>query len=226
MLLASDGQVKIADFGIAHVAGHSPDTGPVILLGTPAYLAPELVAGSPPTPASDMYALGIVAYECLTGSPPFAGTPSEVAQAHRDLPMPSLPASVPSEVAALVAELTAKDDAGLPARASDIARRAGYLRDHLSDVTTAPQRSWLSRIPDATLTDLPLHLRAGSERPQRFRLSRRVAVIGGFATVAIAVLGLVAGHGPDLSFPSCARGYAGGPPGVRRQDGRGQRWRS
>lgn len=191
LLLTPDGQVKIADFGIAHVFGGWPGIGPKILLGTPAYLAPEMVAGAPATPASDMYALGIVAYECLTGSPPFAGTPSEVALAHRDLPVPPLPASVPAEVAALVAELTAKNEESRPASASEVVGRAADLRDRLGGLPAASRRSWPFPLEAATLTDLPLPPRAERARPPVFRLSRRFALVAGLATVAAAVLGLV-----------------------------------
>jgi serine/threonine-protein kinase len=68
LLVGQDGEVKITDFGIAHAAGSVTLTGPGTLSGTPAYLAPERAAGEPATPAADLYALGIVAYQCLTGS--------------------------------------------------------------------------------------------------------------------------------------------------------------
>ena len=128
-LLNRDGQVKITDFGIAHSAGSSPVTLTGMVVGTPAYLAPERVAGGPATPASDLYALGIVAYECLAGARPFSGTPLQVALAHRDGPVPPLPASVPPEMAALVTELTARDPADRPGSAEEVSARAGRLRD-------------------------------------------------------------------------------------------------
>jgi serine/threonine-protein kinase len=84
------------------------------------------------TAAADLYALGIVAWECLTGRPPFHGTPIEVVVAHRDQALPPLPGSVPAEVAALVAELTAKDPAERPASAGEVAGRAAGLRDRLA----------------------------------------------------------------------------------------------
>ena len=60
-------------------------------MGTPGYIAPERVTGDPTGVASDLYALGIVAYECLAGSQPSSGAPLEVAIVHRDRPLPPLP---------------------------------------------------------------------------------------------------------------------------------------
>ncbi len=111
LLLGPGGIVKITDFGISHAAGSAPITSAGMLVGTPGYLAPERVGGATATPASDLYALGIVAYECLAGAAPFDGVGVEVALAHRDRPLPELPATVPADVAALVIELTAKQPA-------------------------------------------------------------------------------------------------------------------
>jgi len=125
LLITGDGQVKITDFGIASVTQGAPSTATGILLGTPAYLAPERTAGRPATPASDLYSLGVVGYECLTGAPPFRGPALQVAQAHLRHPFPALPATVPTEVAALVAALTAKNPRDRPgsARAARRPRR-------------------------------------------------------------------------------------------------------
>ena len=68
LLAGRDGLVKITDFGIAHAAWSAPLTRTGTLIGTPAYLAPERVAGAAATPAGDLYSLGVVAYECLTGA--------------------------------------------------------------------------------------------------------------------------------------------------------------
>jgi serine/threonine-protein kinase len=133
LLLDRLGHVKITDFGIARCAGSASVAGPGQVAGTPAYLAPELVGGAPATPASDLYALGIVGYECLTGHPPYAGTPRAVASAHRDLPLPPLPGTIPVPAAGLIGELTAKDPAGRPAGAAEVATRAGRLRDAMHE---------------------------------------------------------------------------------------------
>jgi eukaryotic-like serine/threonine-protein kinase len=127
LLIAPGDVVKITDFGIARALDSAPVTSTGMLIGTPAYLAPERVAGRRATPAGDLYSLGIVAYECLAGVAPFAGNAFEVSLAHRDLRLPPLPASVPPEAAALVRDLTAKDPGARPASAGEVARRAGEL---------------------------------------------------------------------------------------------------
>jgi hypothetical protein len=132
LLLAPGGIVKITDFGIAQSAGSEPVTRTGQLVGTPGYLAPERVMGASATPASDLYALGIVAYECLAGAPPFTGPVLAVALAHRERPFPALPGHVPPDVAALVLELTAKDPADRPRSAGEVARRAGQLAGALA----------------------------------------------------------------------------------------------
>jgi serine/threonine-protein kinase len=128
LLIAADGQVKITDFGIADVAAGVPLTATGVVIGTPAYLAPERAAGGPATPASDLYSLGVVGYECLTGAPPFRGRALEVAEAHLRYQFPALPVTVPAEVGALVDALTAKDPGNRPASAREAAERAGQLR--------------------------------------------------------------------------------------------------
>ncbi len=117
ILLDGQGAVKLADFGIAKrlddLAGDLTGTGQFI--GTPKYLAPEQVAGEPATPATDVYATGVVLYEMLAGHPPFdAGTPVATALAHRHQPAPDLRAArpdVPNHIAALVTRAMAKDPA-------------------------------------------------------------------------------------------------------------------
>ena len=114
LLLASSGTVKITDWGISHAIGSVPGTAIGPVTGTAEYLAPERTAEAQAAPASDLYALGVVAYECLTGAPPFVGEPPDVACAHRDHPVPPLPESVPAGVSALVMQLVAKDPAWRP----------------------------------------------------------------------------------------------------------------
>jgi eukaryotic-like serine/threonine-protein kinase len=136
LLVRLDGLVKITDFGIATAAGENlvtqPVTQPGMLIGTPAYLAPERISGVPATSAIDLYALGVVAHQCLTGQVPFAGEPLAVALAHLDRGIPPLPPFVPPAVAALVTDLTRQDPAARPGSAWDVAVRAEHLRVILS----------------------------------------------------------------------------------------------
>jgi eukaryotic-like serine/threonine-protein kinase len=108
VLIAGDGRVHLADFGIARLvdSAHVTRTGEV--LGTPAYFAPEQVSGDPVGPAADIYALGVMLLECLTGKRPFEGSAMEVAMArlHRD---PELPATLPGQWRDLLAVMTARD---------------------------------------------------------------------------------------------------------------------
>lgn len=128
LLVGPGGQIKISDFGIARADSSATLTGTGMVVGTAGYLAPERVAGQPATPASDLYALGIVAYECLTGQRPFEGDALAVAIAHLQEELPPLPPSVPDEVAGLVAALTAKDPRARPPAAGAVAERAAYLQ--------------------------------------------------------------------------------------------------
>jgi eukaryotic-like serine/threonine-protein kinase len=140
ILISPDGRIKVTDFGIAHAAGQAPITGPGLVMGTTQYMAPERIAGAPGTPASDLYALGIVLHECLTGVPPYAGSPAEVMAAHLYRPLPPLPSGVPPELNVLVARLTAKDPAMRISDAKDLTGQAAGLRDTI--VTGGPQSAW------------------------------------------------------------------------------------
>ena len=137
LLIAQDGQVKVTDFGIAHSARTENLTRTGALIGTMGYLAPERVSGGSATVASDLYALGIVGYECLTGQPPFRGQPLQVALAHRDQDLPEFPPWClrqpgGAELAALITDLTAKDPAARPATAGEVAARARRIQDGLT----------------------------------------------------------------------------------------------
>src|SRR6516225_1746225 len=136
LLLAPDGLVKVTDFGIAQATDATAVTGTGELLGTPGYLAPERAMGAQATAASDLYSLGIVAYECLVGAPPFTGLALAVAVAHHERPLPPLPGHVPAEVAALVLDLTAKDPGARPHSAGTVATRASELAGRLSEGTS------------------------------------------------------------------------------------------
>ncbi len=115
VLLTHDGTAKLADFGIAKRIGDGDLTLAGQFIGTPEYLSPEQVTGAPVTPATDLYAAGVVLFEAIAGRPPFAaGSPLATALAHRDLAPPDLRSrrrGVPDHVAGAVARAMEKDPA-------------------------------------------------------------------------------------------------------------------
>ena len=215
LLLASDGRVKVTDFGIAQSSrtGHLTRTG--ALIGTTGYLAPERVSGRSATVASDLYALGIVGYECLTGQPPFQGEPLQVALAHLDQDLPGLPPwclSQPggTELAALIADLTARDPAARPPSAALVAGRAGRIRDGRADAPDSRAGSPDGRpVPTGTV---PVTVPSSAEPglmppagPRRRRLAPAGLAAGLVAAGLLGWLLATAQAGPGPGHPAQAR---------------------
>lgn len=129
LLITPDGRVKITDFGIARIADQVPLTATGQVMGTVQYLSPEQASGHPASPATDIYSLGIVAYESLAGKRPFTGE-SQVAIAMaqiNDTP-PPLPQTIAEPVRNFVLSMIAKKPEDRPATASAVARAATALR--------------------------------------------------------------------------------------------------
>jgi serine/threonine protein kinase len=92
VMLDEEGHAAVADLGMAKGQAYTVLTRPGTVMGTLDYLAPELVSGAPATPASDIYSLGCLVFECLTGRPPFAGRgtfQTALAHLHEDPPSPA-----------------------------------------------------------------------------------------------------------------------------------------
>ncbi|GAB3497336.1 serine/threonine-protein kinase [Nocardiopsis coralliicola] len=129
LLVTEDGTVKLTDFGIARGDQSVTLTQTGMVMGTAQYISPEQASGRPATHASDVYALGVVAYECLAGQPPFtADSPIALALAHTREPPPPLPDSVPPQLVDLVTTMLAKAPDDRPESAGEVARVAQMLR--------------------------------------------------------------------------------------------------
>jgi len=178
ILVMPDGTVKLTDFGIARAVDGSGHTQTGEVLGTPHYLSPEQALGEPATGASDLYALGVVAHELLTGRRPFdKGTPVATALAQVNDPPPPLPAHVPPGLRALIEQCLEKRPADRPASARELGERLG-LDEHdlpepsgdaadvvgtaaaeeqsLDDRPAAPPRWPASADPTPTPTNVPV----------------------------------------------------------------------
>lgn len=139
LLLGTDGSARVADFGLARAAASATTTfGADVLVGSPHYLSPEAVRGLPLDPRADVYALGIILYECLVGRPPHEGdSPLATAVAHtaRAVPPPSdaVP-DVPAELDEIVTRATMLD------RDRRFPDGAAFARALANAVPDGPQR--------------------------------------------------------------------------------------
>ncbi len=126
VLMTPSGETKVADFGIARAASATVMTQTNLVLGTAGYMAPEQASGEKVSPATDLYSLGVVLYEMLTGALPYeADTPIAIAMQHVNAP-PRHPREanpeVPAELDAIVVRLLAKDPNERYTSASELAR--------------------------------------------------------------------------------------------------------
>lgn len=129
LLITPDGRVKITDFGIARIADQVPLTATGQVMGTVQYLSPEQASGHPASPTTDIYSLGIVAYEALAGRRPFTGESQvAIAMAQINETPPDLPVTVSEPVRNLVYSCIAKNPADRPQTAAHLARAANALR--------------------------------------------------------------------------------------------------
>lgn len=136
VLVSRDGRIKVADFGLARAATHHTGTG-ATLVGTVAYISPELVKGAPADERSDIYAVGIMLYEMLTGRQPYSGSsPIQVAyqHIHDQVPAPSDAApGLAEDLDELVLWCTSQDAQDRPADASALLTELRQVRVSLRD---------------------------------------------------------------------------------------------
>ncbi|MFN2590423.1 MAG: protein kinase, partial [Actinomycetota bacterium] len=213
VMLEAGGRVRVLDFGIAAAAWAAPITASGTTLGTASYLSPEQASGRRVTPASDVYSLGCVLFEMLTGRPPFTGESAvAVAAAHaRQAPPPveELTSDVPAGLAATCQRSLAKEPASRFASAADF---AAALRELTTGAgATAPMAAAedtgatkVLTAPDATAV-LPPAERvepvAGERRPVRppwlWLAAAALAALAGLILLLVSVLA-----GPDDRQPA------------------------
>jgi serine/threonine-protein kinase len=199
LLVRADGVVKVTDFGIARAVDAAPITQTGLLVGTAAYLSPEQAAGRAATPASDLYSLGVVGYECLTGKRPFtADSAIGVAMAHLNTSPPPMPDSVPPLVADFVMRALDKEPAQRQPSAGDFGRTALALAAQLRTETTGTEPTTVKPTPTVVMTAPPTAVTSASgdvDDHQRKRVRNWFIVTG----VVVVLLGFLLLH-------SCANG--------------------
>jgi len=178
ILLDRDREPKLVDFGIAVLADTPSITQAGTIMGTASYLAPEQLQGNGAGPPADVYALGLVLIEAISGEKAFAGTAAEVASARLVGP-PALPAVASPALASVLTAMTALDPATRPA-AAEVARS---LADGAPMISADPDRTAVIAEP-TTVLPLPLVPVAAAGYSRR-RIAALVAAI-----VAVLVLGL------------------------------------
>ncbi|WP_250730049.1 serine/threonine-protein kinase, partial [Actinomyces sp. 187325] len=141
---------RLADFGVARLTQTVGSSHTTAAVGTPLYMAPEVLDPHPPTPAADIYSLGVVLYEMSCGVPPFTGSPGQVLAQHarRD---PGRPDGLPEPLWALLTAMLAKDPAARPTAAAV----AQALEVMTTTLTGLPAAAALQAPPPSTPTARP-----------------------------------------------------------------------
>jgi len=209
VLLAADGKVKLTDFGLATRAGAGDGHGAGVR-GTPGYLAPELVGGAPPAPAADLFALGAVLVESVTGRQAFASTDAadalDVALHHDPLPAMRADPRVPSGLADVASHLLAKAPDGrtataaVAAHALDVYRGSGATRAGAADLAAFLDDPAAYRAARATrLSESAAHSPGVRAHPLR---RARTLVAAGLALGVVAATILVLRPDRETALPS------------------------
>jgi hypothetical protein len=209
VLVCADGAVKVSDFGIAKTAAAMTLTDDGTLLGTPGYLAPERLTGEPATPQSDLYSVGVLLYEALSGRPPFEGdSPAQLLRAiaeGRPVPLQERRPDLPPRLAQAVERAMEREPSARFATAAEMSAALGdeHAGTEATGVLVAPGGQ-----PEET------EAVAAMERAPGRVPDRRSQVVGGLCVVVVLalVLGIVTRSGDDPEAATPAAPVATGPP--------------
>ena len=190
MLVTSDGRLKVTDFGIARALSQSMPTSDTVW-GTPHYFSPEQAAGEPPTPASDVYSLGVVMYEMLAGQLPFdADNHTDLAMQHlRDEPPPLtvLNPAVPIQIEQIVNRVMAKEPAARYRTAEQFGRALMDYR-RLADQMTGMQPAASITAEPTTVSAHPIESAAPQGTDWLAWILGTLAVVAVIGLIPLAVL--------------------------------------
>ncbi|MET7425726.1 serine/threonine-protein kinase [Dactylosporangium sp. NPDC005555] len=198
LLVGDNGAVTLVDFGVARSSNVTSVTKVNAVIGTALYMSPEQASGKPIAPSTDIYALGAVAYHCLTGAPPFTGnSPLEIAIKHLQDDPPPLPLDLPGNVRALVERAMEKDpEDRFPTAAALAAAARAAEDDTLQDlpgvVPVPARRSATVTSPRVGATTLggPGSSGAKPERPAWIPVAIGLALLAMAGGVILAVIAL------------------------------------
>lgn len=184
IMLTPAGRTVLVDFGIARSATSEPLTSTGAMVGTAEYMSPEQSSGRSATPQSDLYALGVVAYHCLTGVSPFRrDSPIATAMAHLNDDLPSVGVEVPADVMRLVGSLTAKNPSDRPTSAAAVALEAAQI-----GAAGAIELPETFEMPAGEPpTPEPTRVAAVVSPPMASRRRRRPAVYAGVGAIALVL---------------------------------------
>ena len=189
VLIKDDGTIKITDFGIAVASDSVQLTLNNAVMGSAHYLAPETAQGKEPTEQVDIYSLGIVFYELLTGTVPFKGqTPTEIAIQHLRVSMPyvrDFNPSIPQSVENIILKATAKDPLERYAHASDMLYDLEHCRDR--DQRGVGRLQLKNPSTQESQTG-PSKSKTGKEDKERKHSSKTFGVLAGICVALIVCL--------------------------------------
>ncbi|OWY60310.1 hypothetical protein B7486_69855, partial [cyanobacterium TDX16] len=216
-MLASNGHVKVTDFGIAQALAGGPDsqlTQAGTVMGTATYFSPEQAQGLRVDPRSDLYSLGVTLYEMLLGRPPFAGDPVAIAYQHvQTLPTPprQVNPAIPPDLDAIIMKLLAKDPAQ---RYPDAESLRGDLRRFLEgQPTTAGAAAVVAAPATAAMTAAvappPMEEEEYVEPPRRtgIFIFFLIVMLAAIAALLWYIAGIVRDDAADVEqvdIPTCA----------------------